>query len=231
MVAAIRLFLCVTMCVALVAPAHACLAPGTADLSDVRYADLVLIGRVQNYRIVRDEFSRQSMRRVLQDPALPRQSREVPERQLRGDSLLRSDYAKFDILVHRQLSGKSPRILTVALNKPAFEEPRAVPAGLYIIALRSSDSKLPAESRYRDFDLENREPTLPTVLSARCDGPFMFKVTSEAGKTLIARLSQSGHGNENSNAFLWLLMGGIAAANLGLFWLSRVRPVTPPVRS
>ena len=50
-------------------PAHACFAPLSFDLSDVRYADLVLVGRVQNYRIVRDELERQAIRRLSKDPA------------------------------------------------------------------------------------------------------------------------------------------------------------------
>ena len=41
--------------------AFACIMPASRDLNDVKYADVVVVGRVINYKIIRDEEFRNKM--------------------------------------------------------------------------------------------------------------------------------------------------------------------------
>lgn len=220
MLASIRLLWCAAICCGLIAPARACIDLRGPDWIDVRYADLVLVGRVQNYRIVRDELERQAIRRLSKDPVLGYLVKRDLERVRRGERMS-GDYAKFDVLVHRRLLGTSPAIVTVAWSRPHFFDSGAMPSGPYVIAMRSPHSVGSSEARYQDADLRSREPSLPTVLTSFCGGPFMFKVNSHGGKALMASLSPSDAGEESDTLPWWLFLGGIAAANLGLLWFGK----------
>jgi len=224
MLAPIRLLFCAAICGGLMVPAHACQDLRGLQLDDVRYADLVLVGRVQNYRIVRDELERQAIRRLSKDPAHGDLFKRDLERVQRGD-LMSGDYAKFDVLVHRQLSGKSPTVLTVTLNDP-FKKFQDIAGRTYAFALLSLSSNSAPGSRDLRLYLANREPDLPTVIIVPCSGTFMFEVASPDGQALIARFAQSDHGSNRLVALL--LLGGVAVANLGLLWFSRLRPSAAP---
>src|SRR5688572_24038050 len=53
---AVRLSLASMAATALVAaPAQACMSRGALDLNDLRYADAVVVGRIANYRRIRDD--------------------------------------------------------------------------------------------------------------------------------------------------------------------------------
>jgi len=228
MLARIRLFLCAVICCGLIVPAHACFGPLGLDLNDVRHADLVLVGRVQNYRIVRDERERQAIRRLSEDPVHSHLFKRDLEHVQRGDPMS-GDYAKFDILVHRQLSGKSPPVLTVTLNDP-FRKFGDIAGRTYVFALLSLSSNSAPGSRDLRLYLVNREPDLPTVIIVPCSATFMFEVASPEGQALIARLTQSGDERKNNGLFSWLFLGGVAAANFGLLRRTRLRSTTPTTR-
>lgn len=74
---------------------------------DVNYADVVVVGRIANYRIVRDEAFR---RRMLASPRLSADMRRIYEDPRQS---LMSDYARFDIFVDEVLVGRTPRRLSV----------------------------------------------------------------------------------------------------------------------
>src|SRR5690349_16530678 len=122
------------------APAGACMYSPPVVLSDVRYADTVVIGRIVNYRIVRDQQVRRE-RRVLEArwPGLsPRAQRR---RAQRSDFL--SDYARFDVVVEQVLAGEAGQVLAVRWNNSTFGEPRSLPGERYLVALRRSGGAAP----------------------------------------------------------------------------------------
>ena len=158
-------------------PAHACRMHAQLDLNDVRYADVVLVGRVSNYQIIRDvEFRR----KMLASPTLPADMRKFYE----GSNGLLSDYARFNVTVDRVLTGKAPTKIIVTWDNSTFGEPEKMAAGPFLIALRRPSSKVPPLRGPSATILPSREPESLTVLQAPCSSPFMFESTSEEARTV-----------------------------------------------
>ena len=82
------------------------------NLADVRLADVVVIGRISNYRIVRNE------------PGLV------------------SGHARFDVQVDEVLVGRASGRLSVTWYNSTFAVPDQMPAGTYLIALRRPGSTI-----------------------------------------------------------------------------------------
>jgi hypothetical protein len=165
-------------------PALGCRIYAAIDLKDVRYADLVVVGRVANYRIVRDmEFRRKS----LVSPNLPADMRRHYES---GETLL-PDYARFDILVDEVLAGQAPKKVSVTWDNSTFAEPETMAPGPFLIALRRPRSALPPLRGPSATILPNREPNLLTLLQAPCARAFLFESgSSQAGA--VRAILQSG---------------------------------------
>lgn len=158
-------------------PAHACRMYAKLDLNDVKYADVVLVGRVSNYRIVRDvEFRR----KMLANPKLSPDMRKLYE----STSSLLSDYARFDIQVDQVLAGKAPTRLSVTWHNSTFREPEKMATGPFLIALRWPYSKTPPLRGPSATILPNREPGSMAVLQAPCSSPFIFESTSNEARTV-----------------------------------------------
>jgi hypothetical protein len=154
---------------------------------DVRFADIVVVGRISNYRIVRDPEIRRQRREQLADPDLPASLREIFENQT---SFL-SDYARFDILVDDVLAGKAGRKLTVTWDNSTFGEPDSMPGGQYLIALREPSSNAPPLRGPSATILPNREPGSLTVLQAPCSSPFIVESPSDNATAIRAFLSRN----------------------------------------
>jgi hypothetical protein len=153
-------------------PAHACRMHAKLQLSDVSNADVVLVGRVSNYRIVRDvEFRR----KMLASPKLPPDMRKFYE----GPNGLISDYARFDVQVDRVLIGKVAARISVTWDNSTFGEPETMAAGPFLMALRRADSKMPPLRGPSATVLPSRDPGLLTVLQAPCSSPFLFTAGDE----------------------------------------------------
>lgn len=152
-------------------PAFACRMHSPIVLDDVRYADVVLVGRISGYQIVRDEAFRQ---RRLSDPNLAPDLRRIYE----GRQSLLSDYARFEIHVDEVLFGNAPNRLSVTWDNSTFGEPEEMAAGPFLIALRQSSSTMPPLRGPSGTVLPNAEPNLYTVLQAPCSSPFLFESTS-----------------------------------------------------
>ncbi|SRR5258705_4687304 len=152
-------------------PAFACRAYSPIVLDDIRYADVVLVGRISGYQIVRDEAFRQ---RMLSNPNLAPDLRRIYE----GRHSLLSDYARFEIQVDEVLVGSAPRRLSVTWDNSTFGEPEQMAPGPFLIALRQSSSILPPLRGPSATVLPNAEPNLYTVLQAPCSRPFLFESTS-----------------------------------------------------
>jgi len=117
--------------------AHACRAFVSPNFDDVNYADVVVIGRIDNYRIIRDEAFRKRMLATRDLSAQMRKAYEDPKQ-----SFL-SDYARFDIQVDQVLVGKAARKLSVTWDNSTFGEPEQIAPGHYLIALRRPNSANP----------------------------------------------------------------------------------------
>lgn len=160
------------------ATSHACVIRVPANLEDVRFADVVVVGRVANYRIVRDEDSR---RRMLASPRLPAEMRWLYEDP--HESLL-SDYARFDVRVEAVLVGSAPSTLSVTWDNSTFGEPEQMAAGPYLIALRRPSSASPPLRGPSATVFSSPDPRVLTLLQAPCSVPFIYEVGSEQAATI-----------------------------------------------
>jgi hypothetical protein len=159
--------------VALPTPSQACALYVPPNLEDVQYADVVVIGRVSNYRIIRDEASR---RRMLASPRLRPEDRRIYED---PRHILLPDYARFDVQVEEALTGNPPRTLSVTWDNSTFGEPEQMGAGLYLIALRWPQSASPPLRGPSTTITANPDTSALTLLQAPCSGAFIYEVGSE----------------------------------------------------
>jgi hypothetical protein len=143
------------------APAQACRMAARLDPGDVRFADLVVVGRIADYAIIPDEAGRERLRRLYPNEA--------------HDGVI-GDYARFTILVDEVLAGQAGRRLVATWDASTFREPPTMPPGPYLIALRDPRSALPPLRGPSATILPNREPGRLTVLQAPCAPAFIFPV-------------------------------------------------------
>lgn len=163
------------------APAHACRTMAPLDLNDVNYADVVLVGRVSNYGIVRDEEFRRGM---LNNPKLPPDMRRLYE----GPTVLMGDYARFDVQVEEVLAGVAPERLAATWDNSTFGIPDTMPTGPFLFALRKPSSRIPPLRGPSATVMPSREPNALTVLQAPCSRPFMFESGSREARGVRAIL-------------------------------------------
>lgn len=164
-------------------PAHACRIRAPTVLDDVRHADVVLVGRISNYRIVRDNEFR---RRMLSSPHLPADMRAMYESQT---TTLLPDYARFDIQVDEVLAGRAPTRLSVTWDNSTFGEPAEMAAGPFLIALRRSNSGTPPLRGPSATIRPSPEPESLTLLQAPCAGAFIFESMSNEARTIRRTLA------------------------------------------
>jgi hypothetical protein len=159
-------------------PAYACRMPAALVLDDVKHADLVLVGRISNYTIVRNNAERQRML------SLPNLSPEMQKLYRDPKQSLLWDYARFDVQVDEVLVGKAPRRLSVTWDNSTFGEPSKLPSGPYLIALRDSDSRIPPVRGPSATIEPARERGRLTVLQAPCAKAFIFESTSDNARAI-----------------------------------------------
>ncbi len=158
--------------------AHACSVFVPSTLGDVSYADVVVIGRVDNYRIIRDEAFR---RRMLALPSLSMDMRKTYEDP--KQSLL-PDYARFDIQVEEVLIGRAPGRLSVRWNNSTFREPEQMVSGRYLIALRRPGSANPPLRGPSATISPSSDLDALTPVQAPCSSAFIFDAESEEARTV-----------------------------------------------
>lgn len=162
----------ILVCVSASQPALACRVRAHIDLSDVRYADVVLVGRISNYRIIRDQGFRN---RMLNNPNLAPHMREIYE----GQQSLLPDYAVFDIEVAEVVAGVASSRLSATWDNSTFGEPENMPSGPFLMALRNPSSPTPPLRAPSAAIFPTPDPTLPTLLQTPCAGPFLFEYDGE----------------------------------------------------
>jgi hypothetical protein len=160
------------------APAQACRMSAQLVLDDVKFADVVLVGRITNYTIVRDNAQRL---RMLSLPNLPPDMRKLYQDPKQS---LIWDYARFDVQVDEVLSGKAPRRLSVTWDNSTFGEPSELPSGPFLMALRDPSSRTPPLRGPSATIQPAREPGRLTLLQAPCASPFLFESISDNARAI-----------------------------------------------
>jgi len=159
------------------APAHACRMNAPVNIEDVRFADVVVVGRISNYRIVRDHEFR---RKMLASPHM----RPEDRKHYGPQTSLLPDYARFDIEVDQVLAGRAPKKFSATWDNSTFGEPETMAAGPYVIALRRTTSRMPPLRGPSATIFGTREPGLLTLLQAPCSSPFLFERDSDRARTV-----------------------------------------------
>lgn len=164
--------------------AHACIMAVERNPADVGFADKVVIGKVTNYRIVRDLEFRKRM--------LANKNLSFKERQYYADpkKSLGPDYARFDVHVMQTLVGKPARRITVTWDNSTFDEPASIGTGPFLIALRDPASPMPPLRGPSATVFPNREPGTLTLLQAPCASPFLLPVSDPEVKIIRQHIAE-----------------------------------------
>lgn len=171
-----------TAAAALPGSAHACRMFVSPKLEDVSYADVVVVGRIDNYRIIRDEAFR---RRMLASRRLSADMRKTYQDAEQG---LLPDYARFTIQVEEVLVGRAPGRLSVTWDNSTFGEPAKMTPGRYLIALRRPGSTSPPLRGPSATIMPSPDPKALTLLQAPCSSAFIYEVESEQARTVLGIL-------------------------------------------
>jgi hypothetical protein len=161
-------------------PASACRGIAALELNDIKYASVVVIGRVTNYEIVQDNTARLQRWLALAQFDLPWEYRKSGLQQKH----FMSDYARFRVLVDQVLVGQPPKVITVTWDNSTFGEPETMKEGPYLIGLREPSSKIPPLRGPTATFLPSPEPNLLTVLQAPCAPAFILEATSAEAKSI-----------------------------------------------
>lgn len=164
-------------------PAHACIDLVPLSLGDIKFADVVVVGRIERYQIVPDAKARQQYQRmVAKRPYLGKLSSRP-----RG---FVTDYARFEVVVGEVLRGKVTKRFTATWDASTFAEPERAPSGLLLIALRYPNSKSPPLRGASATIFPNREPRSLTVLQAPCSAAFLFQAGGSQANAIRKMLKQ-----------------------------------------
>lgn len=136
-------------------PAAACLVEAPTILEDVLLADVVVVGRVSEYSVIR-----------------PLRSARLP------------GYARIELQVDEVLVGNAPQTLTMTWVNSTFGIPEAIGDGPFLIALRAPTSAAPPLRGPSATIFRTPEPELLTILQAPCARPFLFDALSEESEVV-----------------------------------------------
>lgn len=159
-------------------PARACIVFVPPTLEDVSYADVVVIGHIDNYQIIRDKAFRKKM---LASPNLSADDRKFYENPKTG---LLTDYARFEIQVEDVLAGRASSRLSATWDNSTFGEPDQMASGRYLIALRQPRSASPPLRGPSATILPNPGPSALTVLQAPCSSAFIYDAESKEAQAI-----------------------------------------------
>jgi hypothetical protein len=162
-------------------PANTCLAAGGLNLDDIKYASVVVIGRIVDYKIVLDQKVRKERKEIL-DRSTDKSSEYW--RMMSEQKHFLSDYARFKVVVDKVIVGKSPNVISVTWDNSTFGEPEQMKKGLYLIGLREPGSKSPPLRGPSATILPSPNPKSLTVLQAPCAPAFILESASAEAKAI-----------------------------------------------
>lgn len=150
--------------------AAACIISDGFRPETVAGSDLVVVGRISNYRLIADKPMREAKRKDFY-----RSGRwEDLADSFAAPGKLPADYARFDIEVDEVLAGKTAKRLTVIWYGAASGQARTRPSGPLLIALQRPVSVFPASPP--------PEPQRLQVVHPFCGQAYLFPAASgEAG--------------------------------------------------
>jgi hypothetical protein len=156
--------------IAFSAPVDACMMEAPLLPADVRFANVVVVGRITNYQIVLDqEFRRKG---GYTDP------------EVMTKPAFMTDYARFEMSVDEVLKGDAPKTLTVTWDNSTFAEPETMAPGPWLIALRKPGTNMPPLRGPSATISANPEPDVLTLLQAPCAPAFILPSDSKEAKAV-----------------------------------------------
>jgi hypothetical protein len=162
-------------------PASACLMMAGLELDDIKYASVVVIGRIVDYQVVLDQAVRKQRKEELERSA---DKSSESWRLLSEQKQFLSDYAHFSVLVDEVLVGQPPNVISVTWDNSTFGEPEKMKEGPYLIGLREPGSKSPPLRGPSATILPSPEPKSLTVLQAPCAPAFILEATGAEAKSI-----------------------------------------------
>lgn len=162
-------------------PASACFVAAELQLDDIKYANVVAIGKIVDYEIVLDQAVRKERKEMLE-----RSTDKSTEywRLMSEQKEFLSDYARFKVLVDEVLVGQPPDVISVTWRNSTFGEPEKMKDGRYLIGLREPRSKSPPLRGPSATILPSPDLKSLTVLQAPCTPAFIFEATGAEAKTI-----------------------------------------------
>lgn len=157
-------------------PVEACMMSAQLNLADVLYADLIVIGQISDYEIV-PGAAKQIRQQQADSVTVPEEVSGYP-----------GDYARFVVTINEILRGEAPQAFTATWDNSTYSEPKSMPPGLYLIALRNPQSPIPPLRGPSATVTRAPEVDRLTVLQAPCAEPFLFPAESKATERVRAIL-------------------------------------------
>lgn len=155
--------------------AFACLMQAPLVLTDVTYADVVVVGRISHYKLIADQRWREDLRnRFVRTGGV---DNLIDSFAPAGKFI--SDYARFDIQVDEVLAGQAPKTLTVTWDASTFGEAKSMPTGPLLIALRRPGSPRAPLRGPSATVFPDPEPGALTVLHPACAHAFIFPASGK----------------------------------------------------
>lgn len=162
--------------------ASACYSIEALDLNLVKLADIVVVGRITNYRLVPfpvDPATKERRERFF--------GKMPPElRKQLGYPIQDYPYAIFDIAVDEVLFGNAEQKLNVTWRYGISREIEQMSQGQYLVALQNREAPPPSPDGSNFHP--NILPDRPNVLQPRCRGGFVFRADSESANAVRAIL-------------------------------------------
>lgn len=230
-------------------PAWACAGgPAPLRLDAISSADIVVIGRIENYRTFVDPARRQRRVAWFETQRLRADPDQAPshiEDASREASVNHPDAAHFDVLVDEVLKGRSGPSLSAWWDPSWHGFPVRLPSGPVLVALRQNGSG--SNPRFSSLAPTDPGPDLAAlvVLRAPCAPPFLFESTGAEAATIRSLLALGASPPARPAWRAWLLsalanpllylIGSVALlcaillANLVVF-VVRARRIRSPLR-
>lgn len=200
-----------------VGPAFACMVYRPLDLRDIRRADVVVEGRLENWTA----FTDPEIQRIQREALIRHFGEDSPEPARLSD---RVHAARFDIVVGRVLRGEARDTLTVWWDPSTFGTPRDVAPARVLIGLRKLPSVSGAPAKF------GADPTHFITLRMACSPPFIFDPASENAARIRGRFPHrlGSAWSELGRALLASVVAGLCATMPGLaLLLHRSRRAVP----
>lgn len=168
--------------------ANACLFKANLQIKDINLADLVVVGRVENYQIILDKKAREERKNWLRNSEYDTDYKAIEI--LKSQEVFLTDYARFDIHIDEVLKGSAPKTITVVWDNSTFREPDKFASGPFLFALIDPSSPTPPLRGPSATVMPHPDGTSLSVMQAPCGPTFFFRKGSPRAKKIRKQLAQ-----------------------------------------